>query len=56
MVLEAEDPNMEVSASAEFLLHHPTGEGREEKDRLSNYTPSSLFIISINLFMGVETS
>lgn len=54
MLLEAEESNMEVSTSTEFLQHHPTGEGREEKGKLSKYTPSSLFKIGINLFVGVE--
>lgn len=43
VVLEAEESNMEVSASVEFLRHHPTGDGRREKGELSKYTPPSLF-------------
>lgn len=43
VVLEAEESNMEVSASVEFLRHHPTGDGRREKGELSKYTLPSLF-------------
>lgn len=47
---------MEVSASVEFLQHHPMGEGRKEKGELSNYTPPSLFITGVNLSVMVEPS
>ena len=56
VVLEAEESNLEVSASVEFLQHHPMGEGRKEKGQLSNYTPPRLFITGVNLSVMVEPS
>lgn len=56
VVLEPEESNMEVSASVEFLRHHPMGEGRKEKGELSKYTPPGLFITGVNLSVMAEPS
>lgn len=56
VVLEAKESNMEVSASVEFLLHYPMGEGRKEKGEPSKYTRPSLFITGVNLSVMVEPS
>lgn len=56
MILGAVASNIEIPASSAFLWHCPMVEGRERKGKLSNYTPSGLFITGIDLFMGVEPS
>lgn len=56
VALEAVVSNIEVVAPSAFLWHHPMVEGRERKGKLSQYTPSGLFITGINLFMGVGPS
>lgn len=48
VILEAVASNVETPASSAFLWHHPMVEGRERKGKLSNYTPSGLFITGIN--------